>query len=182
MIKKTLLVILVIVLAVSVVSCGGKNNTEVIGVVLEVNESGGFLIDILEGYAEDKMQVHLDKRIKYEEGVEQSDITPGVVVGIYIKDEVMESYPVQATATRILWTENIVTGKILSVGEEAALINVTDGIDVDMMQLWFEEETVFHRDIPRIMEKQKTITFTMKDEVLESEPIQGFAIRIISYE
>lgn len=179
--KKTLLMIFILILVVSVVSCGGKEDTEVIGVVLEVNESGGFLIDVLEGYAEDKMQVGLDKRIKYEKGVEQADIVPGVVVGINIKDGVMESYPVQATASKILWTEKIVKGEILSVGEEAALIKVTEGYDVDMMQLWLEEETVFHGDIPRIMEKQRTISFTMKDEVLESEPIQGFAIRIVSY-
>ena len=180
--KKALVMIFILILIVSAVSCGGKNDIEVVGIVLEVNESGGFLIDVLDGYAEDKMQVHLDKRIEYEDGVTQEDIVPGVVVGIYIKDEVMESYPVQATATSILWTEKIVTGVILSAGEDAVLISVTEGYDADLMQLWLEEDTVFYRNIPRVMEKQKTVSFTMKDEVLETEPIQGFAIRIVNYE
>jgi hypothetical protein len=182
MMKKTILVIFILIMVMTVVSCGGNNDLEIVGIVIETNESGGFLIDVLDGYAEDKMQVIMGDKVKFEEGVAATDIVPGVVIGITIKNEVMESYPVQANATKILWTEVIVSGTILSVGEEAALLSIEEGYDTGMMQLWFEEDTIFYRDIPRLMEKQKKISFTMKDEVLETEPIQGFAIRIISYE
>jgi hypothetical protein len=182
MMKKIILLMFILIMVVTVVSCGGNNDLEIVGIVIETNESGGFLIDVLDGYAEDKMQVHVDNKVKFEEGVAATDIVPGVVIGITIKNEVMESYPVQANATKILWTEDVVSGTILSVGEEAALLNIEEGYDTGMMQLWFEDETIFYRDIPKLMEKQKKISFTMKDEVLETEPIQGFAIRIISYE
>ena len=174
--------IFILIMVVSVVSCGGNNDIEITGVIIETNESGGFLIDVLDGYAEDIMQVIMGDKVKFEEGVTDADIKPGVVVGLTIKHEVMESYPVQANATKILWTESVVSGTILSVGEEAALLNIESGYETGMMQLWFEEETIFYRDIPRLMEKQKKVSFTMKEEVLETEPIQGFAIRIISYE
>ena len=155
MMKKTIIMIFVLIMAVSVVSCGGNNEIEITGVVVETNDSGGFLIDVLDGYAEDKMLVHVDEKVKFEEGVTQADIVPGVVIGVTIKNEVMESYPVQATAKRILWTENVIKGTILSAGEEAVLVSIDEGYDTKMMQLWIEEETIFYKNIPRVMEKQK---------------------------
>lgn len=181
MIKKTILMIFILILAVSVVSCG-NNDIEIVGIVVEVNDSGGFLIDVLDGYAEDKMQVHTDDKLKFEDGVTAEDIIPNVVIGLTIKNEVMESYPVQVNAKNILWTEPIIKGTILSVGKEAALLSIEEGYDTRMMQLWIEEKTIFYRNIPRTMEKQKSIRFTIKPKVLETEPVQGFAVRIISYE
>jgi len=182
MMKKTISMIFILMMVISFVSCGGSNELEITGVVVEVNESGGFLIDVLDGYAEDKMQVHVDEKAKFEEGVVPDDIVPGVVIGVVIKNEVMESYPVQANAKRILWTEDVLNGTILSVGEEAMLVNIEEGDYKGMMQMWIEEETVFHRNIPRLMEKQHKVAFTIKDKILKSEPVQGFAVRIVSYE
>jgi len=180
--KKTILMIFILIMVVSVVSCGGNTELEITGIVIETNDSGGFLIDVLDGYAEDKMQVHVDGKVKFEDGVTAEDIVPGVVIGVAIKNEVMESYPVQATAKRILWTETVIKGTVLSAGEDAVLVSIEEGYDTKMMQLWLEDETIFYRNIPRLMEKQKKIAFTIKDGVLESEPVQGFAIRILSYE
>ena len=180
--KKIIVLIFILIMVVSVVSCNGKNDMEITGIVIETNESGGFLIDVLEGYAEDKMQVHVDDKVKFEEGVTQADIVPGVVIGLTIKDEVMESYPVQATATKILWTRAVIKGTILSAGEDAVLVQVEEGYDTSMMQVWIEDDTMFYRNIPRLMEKQKKITFTIKDEVMESDPVQGYAIAIVDYE
>jgi|GEM_PF-2169898 len=182
MMKKAILMIFVLIMVVSVVSCGGKDYQVIIGLVTESTESGGFRVEVLDGFAEDLMQVHVDDKVKYEDGVERADIKPGVVVSFTIGDEVMESYPVQVNAKKILWTENVITAKILSAGEDAALVMIEDGYTPGMMQVWIEEETVFHRNIPKVMEKQKTVKFTIKDEVLESEPVQGFAIRFVSYE
>lgn len=180
--KKTILMIFALIIAVSLVSCSRGDDQVIIGRVTETNENGGFRIEVLDGFAEDIMQVGVEDKLKYEDGVTSEDIKNGVVIGLTIEDRIMESYPVQVIAKRIMWVETVITGTILSVGDEAMLINVSEGYDQGMMQVWFQEETLFYGDIPTLMEKQKTVGFTITGEVMESEPVQAYAKRIVTYE
>ena len=99
-----------------------------------------------------------------------------------IEDEVMESYPVQTTVKKILWNEQIITGKILSAGETAMLIKITEGFDSSMVQAHITEDTIFYNNIPALTEKGKTIGFTITGEILETEPPQVYVKRFVIYE
>ncbi len=180
---KKKLIILLVILSVIVVFAGCKKEEgpEIAGIVLEVSESGGFRVQVIGGYAEDLMQVKLDKKIKYEEGVDET-IKAGNAVGFRITGDVAESYPVQATATRILWNEPVITGKILSAGDEAILLQVEEGLDSKLLQAWITEDTIFYSNIPSVTEKGKTIGFTITGEILESDPPQAYVKRFITYE
>lgn len=180
--KKNLIIFLVIISVILVFTgCKKDEGPEIAGIVLEVSESGGFRIQVIEGYDEDLMQVNLGKKIKYEEGIDEI-IKVGNAVGFRITGDVAESYPVQVTATKILWNQPVITGKILSAGDTAMLIQVESGFDSRMLQAHITEETIFYNNIPDITQKGKTVGFTITGEILETEPPQVFIKRLVTYE
>lgn len=180
--KKKLIILLVIISVISMLSgCKKDDGPEIAGIVLDVTESGGFRIQVIGGYAEDLMQVHLDKKIKYEEGVDET-IKVGNAVGFRITGDVAESYPVQVTATTILWNEPVIKGTILSAGDKAILLQVEEGFDSDLLQARITEDTLFYSNIPTVTEKGKTIGFTITGEILESDPPQVYVKRFVTYE
>jgi len=180
--KNKLFILLAIVsLVFAFTGCKTEDDTEIAGVVTEVSESGGFRVEVIGGFQEDLMQVHLADKIKYGEDVDKN-IAVGNAVGFTITGDVAESYPVQVTATKILWNEPVITGKILSAGDEALLIQVISGIDSKMLQAHIIEETVFYNNIPTVTEKGKIIGFTITGEILESEPPQVYVKRFVTYE
>jgi len=180
--KKKLIILLIIVSITMVFAgCQKEDDTEIAGIITEVTQGGGFRVQVIGGFTEDLMQVHLSDKIKYEEGVDQT-FEVGNAVGFYITGDVAESYPVQVTATRILWNEPVITGKILSAGEEAILIQVISGFDGNMLQARVTEDTIFYSNIPSLTEKGKIIGFTITGEILESDPPQVFVKRFVSYE
>lgn len=75
-----------------------------------------------------------------------------------------------------------VSGLILSAGSESILIQVTEGFDGDMMQIHITDKTKFERGIPQLLEKGKTVTLTIEDEIMESHPVQARAVRILKHE
>ena len=180
--KKTILIFLIIISVIFVFTgCKKEEGPEIAGIVLEVSESGGFRVQVIGGYAEDLMQVHLDKKIKYEEGVDEI-IKAGNAVGFIITGDVAESYPVQVTATKILWNEPVITGKVLSAGPTSLLIEVIEGFDGKLMQVHITEESMFYSNIPDLLEKGKNVGFTITGEIMESDPVQVFAKRFVTYE
>jgi hypothetical protein len=179
--SKFLIFILIIGLVVGFAGCKKDNGPEIAGIVTEVSESGGFRVMVIGGYAEDLMQVHLDKKIKYEEGIDET-IKVGNAVGFIITGDVAESYPVQATATKILWNEPVITGKILSAGETSILVQVESGFDSKMLQALITGDTIFYNNIPNITEKGKSISFTITGEIMESDPPQVYVKRFVNYE
>ena len=180
--KSKILILLIIVgLLMAFTGCKKDDGPEIVGIVTEVSESGGFRVMVIGGYAEDLMQVHLDKKIKYEEGIDEK-IDVGNAVGFIITGDVAESYPVQVTATKILLNEPVITGKILSAGESAILIQVESGFDSKMLQAMITEDTIFYSNIPTVTEKGKTIGFTITGEILESDPPRVYVKRFVTYE
>lgn len=180
--KKRLLILLIIVSVLfAFTGCKKEDATEIAGIVTEVSEGGGFRVQVIGGFPEDLMQVHLSDKIKYEEGIDR-DIKVGNAVGFVITGDVMESYPVQVTAKNILWNESVVTGKILSAGSEAVLIQVDSGFDAKMLQVLITEETIFYSNIPAVTEKGKTIGFTITGDILDTEPQQVYVKRFVTYE
>lgn len=180
--KNKLLIILIIISVIfTVVGCKKADETEIVGIVTEVSESGGFRVNVIGGYSEDLMQVHLSDKIKYEDGVDEI-IAVGNAVGFNITGDVAESYPVQVTATKILWNEAVIYGKILSAGEGAMLIQVTEGFESKMLQAFIIEKTIFYNNIPTVTEKGKVIGFTITGEIRESEPPQVDVKRFVTYE
>jgi len=179
--NKLFIILIIISVAFTFAGCKKTDDVEIAGIVTEVSESGGFRVNVIGGFQEDLMQVHLSNKIQYEEGVDKI-ISIGNVVGFNITGDVAESYPVQVTATRILWNEAVITGTILSAGESAMLIKVTEGFDSSMLQAYITEETVFYNNIPNLTEKGKTIGFTITGEIRESEPPQVDVKRFVIYE
>lgn len=180
--KKRILILLIIVsLAMVFAGCQKEDDTEIAGIITEVSSGGGFRVQVIGGFTEDLMQVHLSDKIKYEDGVDQN-LEIGNAVGFYITGDVAESYPVQVTATRILWNEPIITGKILSAGETAILLQVETGFDSKMLQARITEDTVFYSNIPSLVEKGKIIGFTITGEILETDPPQVYVKRFVTYE
>lgn len=180
--KNRILIFLVIIsLVLAVSGCKTKVENEIVGIVTELSDGGGFRVRVIGGFQEDFMQVHMQDKTKYEEGVD-SNIKIGNAVGFTIEDEIMESYPVQTKAKKILWNENVITGKILSSGETAILLQVSSGFDSKMLQAHITEDTIFYSNIPKVTEKGKVIGFTMTDEILETEPQQVYVKRFVTYE
>jgi hypothetical protein len=170
------------IIGIMTVSCGGNGGVTVVGVVEQADENG-FLIDVTEGYAENRMQVHITKKTDYDQSA-MDMLGPGAAVGVVIEDEVMESYPVQANAIEIEWVERVVTGTVLSAGESSVLFKIEEGHEAGMLQVLIDEETVFHGGIPRILEKQKTAGFTIDvmEEPLDTDPVAVKAKRFVTYE
>ncbi len=179
--NKLLTIMIIISLVFTFAGCKKADDVEIAGIVMEVSESGGFRVKVIGGFQEDLMQVHMSDKIKYEEGVDEV-IKVGNAVGFTIEDEVMESYPVQKTVKKILWNEQIITGKILSAGETAMLIKITEGFDSSMVQAHITEDTIFYNNIPALTEKGKTIGFIITGEILETEPPQVYVKRFVIYE
>ena len=179
--NKLLIIIVIFSLVFAFAGCKKADDVEIAGIVIEVSDSGGFRVEVIGGFAEDLMQVHMSDKIKYEEGVDEV-IKVGNAIGFTIEDEVMESYPVQATVKKILWNEQIIIGEILSAGETAMLVKITDGFDSSMVQAHIKENTIFYNNIPTLTEKGKTIGFTITGEILESDPPQVYIKRFVIYE
>ena len=179
--NKLLIIIVIFSLVFAFAGCKKTDDVEVAGIVTEVSASGGFRVEIIGGFAEDLMQVHMSDKIKYEDGVDEI-IKVGNAIGFTIEDEIMESYPVQTTVKKILWNEQVITGKILSAGETAMLVNIIEGFDSSMVQAHIDEDTIFYNNIPTLTEKGKTIGFTITGEILESEPPQIYVKRFVIYE
>lgn len=179
--KRTCLILLICLLIFTTVSCNGKDDgNEITGIVTETGNND-FLIQVIDGYQEDEMKVNITRKTKFEEGVSEQ-ISVGNAIGFTIKNEVMESYPVQAEAKTIKWNEMIVKGNILSAGENALLLKVTEGLDSDLIQVLINEECLFYNNIPEIMEKDKMVGFTITGEIIGSNPIQVYAKRFVVYE
>lgn len=180
--KNKIFILLVILLLVFTVSgCKTKVENEIVGIVTETSDGGGFRVKVIGGFQEDLMQVQMQNKTKYEEGIDNV-IKVGNAVGFTIEDEIMESYPVQTKAKRILWNEGVITGKILSSGETAILLQVSLGFDAKMLQAHITDETIFYSNIPKITEKGKVIGFTITGEILETEPQQVYVKRFVTYE
>ena len=178
--KHVSVVVLVIISIVLFIGCSRDEGLEIVGIVTETVDGGGFMIEVIDGYQEDAMHVHVDKKTKTDDTV-SADVEVGSVVGLMISDEVMESYPVQATAQRIMWVEPIIRGEILSAGPTSLLIMVTEGFAEDLMQVHLTEATVFYKNIPSDMDKNMVIGLTITGEIMESSPVQVFAKRILVY-
>ncbi len=178
--NKLLILLVILVFIFAFAGCKAKDDTEIAGVVIETSEGGGFRVEIIGGFQEDLMQVHMSDKVKYEEGTDEN-IQIGNAVGFTIGDEVMESYPVQATAKKILWNEKVITGEILSDGDAAILIKVQTGFDSQLLQAHITEETIFYKNIPALTEKGKIIGFTTMGETLDTEPPQVFVKRFVIY-
>ncbi|MFO7636631.1 MAG: hypothetical protein R6W96_04920 [Clostridia bacterium] len=76
----------------------------------------------------------------------------------------------------------VITGLILSAGPESFLIQVTSGSDEDLMQVHITDKTKFEKGIPALLEKGKTVSLSTDGRVLESYPVQVYAVRILTYE
>lgn len=179
--NKLLTIMIIFSLVFAFTGCKKADDVEIAGIVIEVSDSGGFRVEVIGGFAEDLMQVHMSDKIKYEEGVDEV-IKVGNAIGFTIEDEVMESYPVQATVKKILWNEQIIIGEILSAGETAMLVKITGGFDSKMVQAYINEDTIFYNNIPTLTEKGKTIGFTITGDIRESDPPQVDVKRFVIYE
>ena len=179
--NKLLILLIIIAMVMTITGCEKEDKTEIAGIVIEASESGGFRVQVIGGFQEDLMQVHLSDKINYEEGVDET-ISVGNAVGFYITGDVAESYPVQVTATRILWNESVITGKILSAGETSILLQVESGFDSKMLQALVTEDTLFYSNIPSLTEKGNIIGFTITGEILETEPPQVYVKRFVTYD
>lgn len=178
--SKVLILLVILSLVLTVSGCKTKVGNEIVGIVTETSE-GGFRVKVIGGFQEDLMQVHIQDKTKYEDGTDK-EIKVGNAVGFTIEDEIMESYPVQTKAKKILWNEAVITGKILSSGETAILFQVSSGFDAKMLQAHITDETIFYSNIPKLTEKGKMIGLTITGKILETEPQQVYVKRFLTYE
>ncbi|MFO7611131.1 MAG: hypothetical protein R6W99_01400 [Clostridia bacterium] len=181
MAKKIVLIILVVLIAATFAGCGGKeSDPEIVGIVSEADKDG-FIVDVIGGFQEDIMHVYITKKTKFAEGITY-EMAPGSVVGFTIEGEVRESYPVQVDAKNIIWNEETITGTILSAGDKALLVSVSGDNKTVLMQVLITDETLFYNNIPPLMEKTRTVGFTISGETPGTEPIQVFAKRFVTYD
>ncbi|MBN2557483.1 MAG: hypothetical protein JXB33_01870 [Clostridia bacterium] len=181
MAKKIIFIILAVLIAAAFTGCGEKDSDpEIVGIISETQD-GSFNVDVIGGFQEDIMKVYITKKTKFAEGA-TNEMAVGMAVGFTIEGDVRESYPVQVDARKIRWNEEIITGTILSAGETALLVSVAGEGKTVLMQVLITEETLFYNNIPPLMEKTRTVGFTISGENPGTEPIQVFTKRIVTYD
>ena len=101
--KRIILIILVVIMLMSA-SCQTKEYQIIAGKILSAGAES-MLIQVTEGSEEDMLQVHITDKTKFEKGI-PSTLEKGGQVRLSIDDEILDSYPAQVYAIKILEYES----------------------------------------------------------------------------